>query len=307
MGEHLAVLKDEALESLAIKPGGTYIDATFGRGGHSKLILSKLNSSGKLLVFDRDREAIIAAQQLSNTDGRVTAVKAVFSSLYDYCVEHELVGKVDGILFDLGVSSLQIDTAERGFSFMRDGPLDMRMDLEQAMNAAIWINTSKEQEIVRVLREYGEERFAKRIASSIVAQRKIMPIIDTKKLVEIIQKSIPKHDPHKHPATRTFQAIRIVVNAELEQITQCLEKVIDILSIGGRLVVISFHSLEDRIIKQFINKEVKGDAYLPDLPIHASLLNPRLKKIGKAVKASEAEIALNKRARSAIMRVAEKV
>jgi 16S rRNA (cytosine1402-N4)-methyltransferase len=307
VGKHLAVLKDEAVESLAIKPGGIYIDATFGRGGHSKSILTKLNSSGKLLVFDRDQEAIIAAQQLCNTDVRVTAVKAVFSSLYDYCVEHGLVGKIDGILFDLGVSSLQIDTAERGFSFMRDGPLDMRMDSEQKISAAIWINTSKEEEIVRVLKEYGEERFARRIASSIVEQRKIAPITGTKKLVEIIQKSIPRYDLHKHPATRTFQAIRIVVNAELEQIKKCLEKVIDILSIGGRLVVISFHSLEDRIVKQFINKEVKGDDYLPDLPIPASLLNPRLKKIGKAVKATEAEIVLNKRARSAIMRVAEKV
>jgi 16S rRNA (cytosine1402-N4)-methyltransferase len=307
VSEHLAVLKDEAMESLAIKPSGIYIDATFGRGGHSKSILTKLNSAGKLVVFDRDPEAIAVAMQLSAGDVRVTVVKSAFANLYDYCKEHELVGKVDGILFDLGVSSAQIDTAERGFSFMQDGPLDMRMDPEQKISAATWVNTTKEEEIVRVLKEYGEERFARRIAGLLVQQRKNDPITSTKKLVDIIKKAIPRHDPHKHPATRSFQAIRIAVNAELDQIKKCLEKVIDILAVGGRLVVISFHSLEDRIVKQFISKEAKGDDYLPDFPVPASFLHPRLKKIGRAIKASDAEIALNARARSAIMRVAEKI
>lgn len=306
---HCPVLLHEVLENLAIKPDGIYLDGTFGRGGHSVEILKILGPNGHLLAIDKDTAAIEAARNkgLCN-DPRFCIEQGSFTSLYTHVASKEWMGKVDGILLDLGVSSPQLDDATRGFSFLRDGPLDMRMDNTQTKDAKYWINTAEEHEIADVLKTYGEERYAKRIAGHIVNARKESPIETTGRLAQIVTVAHPRWEPHKNPATRTFQAIRIFINRELEELKQVLPQSLDILKIGGRLLVISFHSLEDKIVKDFLN--IYGStAHLPrELPLTELELQSglRLKKINGAIRATEAEIAQNPRARSAILRVMEK-
>lgn len=304
---HAPVLLEEVLDGLHLQAGGLYIDATFGRGGHSLAILQQLDSTGRLLVFDKDPDAISLAQKLSGEDPRIEVCHSSFTHLTHYIEEQGLMGLVDGILVDLGVSSPQLDNAERGFSFMRDGSLDMRMNPGQGASAAEWINSAKEQEISRVLRDYGEERFARRIARSIVASRTEEPITTTLQLAELISKAVPKREKDKHPATRSFQAIRIFINNELEELSEVLDQVVELLNPGGRLVVISFHSLEDRIVKRFMRKQSRGDDYPPDLPVTVDQLRPKMKLVSRAIKPKQEEIENNPRARSAVMRVAEKL
>ena len=305
--KHAPVLLEEVLNALHIHRDGSYIDATFGRGGHSLAILEKLSDNGRLLVFDKDPEAISLAQKLSRQDKRIEVCHSSFSCLSKFVEEQSLMGMVDGILLDLGVSSPQLDKASRGFSFVRDGVLDMRMDPQQGESAQDWVNTAKQEEIVKVLREYGEERFAGRIARSIVSSRVEQPITHTLQLAQLIAEAVPRHEKDKHPATRSFQAIRIYINNELNDLSLLLEQVIDILKPGGRLVVISFHSLEDRIVKRFMRSQSRGDDFPPDLPVTSDQLNPTIKLVGRALKPAAAEIEINPRARSAVMRVAEKL
>lgn len=309
MPPHQAVLYDEALESLRIKPDGLYIDCTFGRGGHSTGILQQLNENGKLLALDRDLEAIKCsqAQQLLQ-DSRFALHHGCFADLAAVAEQLGYKGRVDGILMDLGVSSPQLDTAERGFSFLRDGPLDMRMDTQHGQTAADYLAHVAEQDLVKVLFEYGEERFARRIAKAIVETRQQQPLSTTLQLAKLIEDSVPFRDKHKHPATRTFQAIRIEINQELEQIKAGLTQAMQVLAPGGRLVVIAFHSLEDRLVKRFIRQE-SGLKFNPGkLPVkEQDIARGQLKKVGKSIRAQAQEVQLNPRARSAIMRVAEKI
>lgn len=303
---HIPVLAKESIEALAIKPSGFYVDCTFGRGGHSKLILDRLGADGKLMVIDRDHLAIKSAKDLAQKDKRIIVKTGSFKNLYDFAQEEKVVGKIDGIFLDLGVSSPQLDDPKRGFSFMHDGPLDMRMDSTQEISAKEWVNSASQDEIINVLKVYGEERFAKRIASAIIEVRKSKPISTTRQLADLISSSIPKKEKNKHPATRSFQAIRIFVNKELEDLNILLDDVLKLLAKGGRIAVISFHSLEDRIIKQFIKTHSSGDKYPKDLPIKYDLIKPDLIKIGKFILPSTSEIEDNPRARSAKLRIAEK-
>lgn len=307
--QHKPVMLAKVLEQLAIKEDGVYLDCTFGRGGHSQGILSVLGASGRLLAIDRDIDAIdseVAKTMLK--DKRFTLKHCRFSALESIVASVGLVGQVDGILLDLGVSSPQLDDPERGFSFMQNGPLDMRMDSSADMTAAKWLSKVDEKELARVLFEYGEERFARRIAHAIVETRTAAPLTTTRQLVELIEHVIPKREKHKHPATRSFQAIRIEVNKELDELKSVLQQSMRVLKQGGRLVVISFHSLEDRIVKQFIRSE-SGAKYDPGkFPIkEADIAKGVLVKRGKPLKADKLEIEQNPRARSAIMRVAERV
>lgn len=304
---HQPVLLKEVIAGLALKTSGIYIDATFGRGGHSREILSRLDANGRLLVIDKDPEAIAVANRDFGGDKRVFVKQGSFTLLRTLANEYELTGKVNGILLDLGVSSPQLDDAERGFSFLRDGPLDMRMDNTQGLDAKTWINQANAQEIAHVLKEYGEERFAKRIANAIVNARKEQTISTTKQLADIVSQANPAWEKHKHPATRVFQAIRIFINEELNDLKTALLQCLDVLAPEGRLCVISFHSLEDRIVKQFLQKQSKGDDFPIDLPIMHQQLNPTLRVIGKAIKASVEEIRQNPRARSAVLRIGEKI
>jgi len=302
--KHKPVLLDEAITALAIKPDGIYVDATFGRGGHSQAILSNLNENGKLLCIDKDNEAIQTA--IAFNDKRLIIRHGSFANLENWVNELGLNQKIDGILLDLGVSSPQLDNPDRGFSFLRDGPLDMRMNQEQKLNAANWIARAKEDDIAFVLKTYGEERFGKRIANAIVKERDIAPILTTGRLAEIVKVANPKWEKHKNPATRAFQGIRIFINNELQDLQDCLDQCLKVLKIGGYLAVISFHSLEDRMVKNFIQKHAKG--LIPDsVPMLDSQLDRNLKRIGKAMHASDAEIDINPRSRSAILRVAEKL
>ncbi len=303
---HQSVLYSEVIDQLALVPEGVYIDATFGRGGHSRGILLGLGSTGRLIALDRDPEAISYAQS-HFSDPRFEIVHSSFSCLQDIVAAKKLTGQVNGILLDLGVSSPQLDDPDRGFSFLRDGPLDMRMDCNRGQTAAQWLAVAEAREIVRVLREYGEERFAKRIASAIVAARAESEITRTGQLAEIIADAVPTREQKKHPATRSFQAIRIFINEELHELTQVLEQCLEVLAIGGRLVVISFHSLEDRIVKRFMRKQASCDNYPKDLPIQAAEITPRMRVLGKAIRADEAELQGNIRSRSAVLRVAEKL
>ncbi len=306
--EHQPVLLHEATDALSIKPTGIYLDGTFGRGGHSGAIIKQLSEEGHLLATDRDPEAVAAANEAFGNDPRFTIVRANFTELYNECVKRDWLGKVDGILLDLGVSSPQLDDRERGFSMRDNGPLDMRMDPDSGLSAAEWLEKAKVNEIAEVLKKYGEERFAKRIARAIVAHRdEHGPFTDTATLSKVISEANPKWERERHPATRSFQAIRIEINAELKAIELFLENVVELLAPGGRLVVISFHSLEDRRIKRFMRDLARGDNFPPDLPITADQINPELKLVGKAVRASEAELERNPRARSAVMRVAERM
>lgn len=304
---HKTVLQEEAVSALAIIPDGIYVDATFGRGGHSRSILAQLNASGSLLVLDKDVEAIAEAIRLAEKDKRVIYAHTPFSRLLEICQQYDLAGKVNGVLFDLGVSSPQLDDPDRGFSFMRDGPLDMRMNTETGITAAEWVNKAAEAEIADVLYHYGEEKHSRRMARAIVKARQEAPITTTARLAEIVKEANPAWERDKHPATRAFQAIRIYINEELDEIRLALQQAIDVLAIGGRMAVISFHSLEDRIVKRFIAEQARGDRYPRGLPIPADQLNPVLRKVGGAEKPSKTEIESNPRARSAVLRVAEKI
>lgn len=289
-----------------IHPQGCYIDGTFGRGGHSEVILSRLGSTGRLYALDKDVSAVSYGKQKFAGDMRFHMLHCSFAQLAEAAEQHDLLGKVDGLLLDLGVSSPQLDEAQRGFSFQQDGPLDMRMDQQQHPSAAEWLATAKDEEIARVLWEYGEERFSRRIARAVVEARQQAPLQTTSQLAELIVRVIPFREQHKHPATRSFQAIRIFINKELDDLRQCLQQSLDVLAQGGRLVVISFHSLEDRIVKRFMRDQSRGEILPKGLPVPDSARKRgRIKLLGKAVKASKEEIRTNPRARSAIMRAAE--
>ncbi len=307
MAEHTPVLLDEVLGGLAVRPEGRYCDATFGRGGHTAAILRALGPAGQVVAIDRDPEAVEAGRVRFARDLRLTLVRGSFGELEECVRAAGLDGELDGVLLDLGVSSPQLDEARRGFSFMQDGPLDMRMDNEAGQSAAQWLAKATEREIADVLRTLGEERFARRIARAILAARAQGPLTRTGQLAEIVAAAVPTREPGKHPATRTFQAIRIHVNRELEQLESALPQAVRLLAPGGRLCVISFHSLEDRIVKRYIRREEQGDpvyAGLPTVPPHA---RPRLKRVGGAIMAGEAEVQSNPRARSAVLRVAERL
>lgn len=305
---HISVLLNESIDALQINPDGVYIDATFGRGGHSSHILQQLSERGRLIALDRDPSAIEAAKRFAD-DARFCIHHVPFSELAEVVEKEQLVGQVDGILMDLGVSSPQLDDAERGFSFSRDGKLDMRMDTTRGVSAAQWLATAEADEITRVIKEYGEEKFGKRIAHAIVTTREETPIETTLQLAEIIDAAVPVKDKFKHPATRSFQAIRIFVNDELGEIESALNATLKALKSGGRLAVISFHSLEDRIVKRFIREQSKGKQVPHGLPItEAELAATRtLQAIGKAIKPSKDEIEQNVRARSSVLRVAQRL
>jgi len=307
--EHLPVMLAEVLQQLAIKNDGIYMDGTFGRGGHSKEILDRLGESGRLLAFDRDADAVNSDfAQIMCKDKRFQLKHSCFSGLESLAEVEGLLGNVDGILLDLGVSSPQLDNPERGFSFLRDGALDMRMDAHSGVSAAEWLATVDESLLIKVLFDYGEERFARRIARAVIEKRAETPIETTRQLAKLIEDAVPVKEKHKHPATRSFQAIRIEINRELDELKDVLQQAAKVLKPGGRLVVISFHSLEDRIVKRFIRNE-SGAKFNPGkLPIkEADIEQGLLKKIGKALKASPQEVSQNPRSRSAVLRVAERV
>lgn len=302
---HKTVLLNEAIEALQIKPDGIYIDCTFGRGGHSRLILQKLNAHGCLIALDKDPAAVAAGQAI--TDKRFTLIHSEFSRLTE--VLNVLgVNEVDGVLLDLGVSSPQLDEMQRGFSFRFDAPLDMRMNNSSGETAANWLANVDESLLKEVIRNYGEERFASQIASAIIAARQKAPIVTTRQLSEIIAQTVRTREPGKNPATRTFQAIRIYLNQELEEIARVLPQCVDCLKPGGRIVIISFHSLEDRMVKHFLRDMAQGDRLPRNLPIRAAEIRKgNLRLIGKAIRATSQEILANPRARSAVMRVAERM
>lgn len=306
--KHTSVLLDESVNGLAIKPDGCYVDATFGRGGHSRAILAQLGDSGRLIAFDRDPQAIKAADALAG-DNRFSIIHEPFANMADALDAEGLSGRIDGVLMDLGVSSPQLDDAERGFSFLRDGPLDMRMDTTRGQSAADWLATAEEQDIAQVIKEFGEEKFGKRIAHAIVNQRVATPITRTAQLAAIIDEAVPVKDKFKHPATRAFQGIRIYVNAELEQLRDGLKAAVSVLKPGGRLAVISFHSLEDRLVKRFMREQSRGKAVPHNLPVTQAEIDADkvLRTLGKAIKPSPEEITQNKRSRSSVLRVAEKL
>lgn len=304
---HYPVMLVEAIEGLAIKADGTYIDATYGRGGHSQAILSQLGPDGRLLAFDRDVEAVADARQRLAGDPRFEIVHSAFGNVQEVVSQQGLLRRVDGLLCDLGVSSPQIDNAERGFSFRSDGPLDMRMDQSQGQSAAQWLQVAEESEISQVLHELGEERYSRRIARAIVAQREESPLMTTTQLRELIIQASPRQERHKDPATRSFQALRIQVNDELGEVKRLLEHALSVLAPAGRLVVISFHSLEDRIVKRFMRKYSRQvDSFPSDIPFAAPAAPNQLKLIGKACSASQCELAENPRSRSAMLRIAER-
>ena len=304
---HVPVLLGPVLDGLRIKREGCYVDATFGRGGHSSAILERLNANGRLIAIDRDPQAIASAPQALLADSRFELIRGKSAELETFIRERNLEGAVDGLLLDLGVSSPQLDEADRGFSFRRDGPLDMRMDPESGISAAEWLTTVDEKELTHVLRHFGEERHAARIAKAIVAVREASPLARTAQLAEIVAMASPERQQRKHPATKTFQAIRIFINDELEQLKSTLDQSVDVLRAEGRLCVISFHSLEDRIVKRFIrDRSSEPEQYrgMPEVPAEH---RPKLKPIGKLIEATADEIAANVRARSARLRVAEKI
>ncbi|WP_192457928.1 16S rRNA (cytosine(1402)-N(4))-methyltransferase RsmH [Musicola keenii] len=306
--KHTTVLLDEAVNGLNIRSNGIYIDGTFGRGGHSRLILSHLGTDGRLLAIDRDPQAVSAASAIH--DARFSIIHGPFSSLADYVAERGLAGRIDGILLDLGVSSPQLDDPERGFSFMRDGPLDMRMDPSRGVSAAEWLMNAEADDIAWVLKTFGEERFAKRIARAIVERNRVEPLTRTKALAELIAAACPIREKHKHPATRSFQAIRIYINSELDEIERALEGALQVLAPHGRLSVISFHSLEDRIVKRFIRQHSRGPQVPAGLPLTEAQLKSQggrtLKAVGKMMP-SESEVGENPRARSSVLRFAERL
>jgi 16S rRNA (cytosine1402-N4)-methyltransferase len=304
---HEPVLPDEVLRALDVKPDGIYVDCTAGRGGHVGIILEKLGAGGRLLAFDRDPEAVAFLHHRFAADARVTIVHASYADLAAECRMRGCHGQVAGVLFDLGASSPQFDRGERGFSFQHDGPLDMRFDTGAGPTAADWLNSAPEADIARVLKMLGEERHARRVARAIVRERDIAPITRTHRLRDIVAAAIPTRERDRHPATRTFQAIRVHINGELEALAQALPQALAVLRAGGRLAVISFHSLEDRIVKRWLRAESRGDPYPPGLPVRAAALRPRLRLLGRAQRPGVDEVARNPRARSAVLRAAEKV
>jgi 16S rRNA (cytosine1402-N4)-methyltransferase len=304
---HLPVLKRELLELLDVRSDGIYVDGTYGRGGHSRALLDRLGAQGRLIVIDRDPRALEAAHELAAQDARVTVVKGSFSEIERIAADQAILGKVDGIVLDLGVSSPQLDDAERGFSFLRDGPLDMRMDPESGLSAADWINSATEADMARVMLRLGEERAARRIARAIVKARELQRIERTGQLANIIEAVLPRRGKGKHPATKTFQAVRIYINNELDELQAFLEVVLKVLAVGGRLCIISFHSLEDRLVKRFLRDHSRIDPALASLPVVPAEAQPVMRLIGKAVHASAAETDINPRARSAVLRTGERL
>ena len=304
---HRPVLLAEALAALAIRPDGFYVDATFGRGGHAAAILERLGSAGSLLALDRDPAAGEWARSEFGQDARFRFVQTRFSQLADMIEERGLLGRVNGVLLDLGVSSPQLDDPARGFSFSRDGALDMRMDPTGGIGAAEWISRAGEAELERALAEFGEERFHRRIARAIALARQRAPIATTARLAAIVAAAVPTREPGKHPATRTFQAIRIAVNDELRELRAVLPQVVRTLAPGGRMAVISFHSLEDRVVKRFMHEQARGMELPLDLPVTGLPQGRTLRVVGRAVRPDAAEIAINPRARSALLRVAERL
>lgn len=303
---HTSVLLDGAVDTLVHDPNGVYLDGTFGRGGHSRSILQRLEADGRLLAMDRDPQAMTAAEAIA--DSRFHAAQQPFAQLGDFAREQGVYGRLAGVLLDIGVSSPQLDDPERGFSFMRDGPLDMRMDPTQGQSAAEFLARAGEAEIARVFKTYGEERFAKRLARAVVTRRKEAPFTRTVDLAEVLKEAHPAWEKGRHPATRAFQGLRIYLNGELEQLDAALDAALEALAPGGHLVVISFHSLEDRRVKRFIRHHVRGDTHVPrGLPLRDDQLNRRLETLGKAQKAGDGEVADNPRARSAVMRAARKL
>lgn len=303
---HEAVMVAEVVSGLNLQKDGIYVDLTFGRGGHSRAILENLSEKAQVFAMDKDPEAALVAKNLEILDLRFKFKADTFSHVVEFCEFFGIKGQVNGLLMDLGVSSPQLEDEKRGFSFIKNGPLDMRMDPTQGISAADWINTAEESQIQKVFKEYGEERFNKRIARAIVETRRENPITTTEQLSEIIKRAHPAWEKHKHPATRCFQAIRIYINRELEELATCLEQVVSILAPNGRLVVISFHSLEDRAVKHFIQQH-EQDQHPRDLPILANTLPRILQRVGNKQKPTPEEINRNRRARSAVLRVAEKV
>ncbi len=305
--EHITVLLHEAVAGLDIKPDGVYVDGTFGRGGHSRLILQHLGPNGRLIAIDRDPQAIAEAAKIQ--DPRFEIVHGPFSGIASYLDERGLLGKVDGFLLDLGVSSPQLDDAERGFSFMKDGPLDMRMDPTSGQSAAQWLAKADVDDIAWVLKTFGEERFAKKIARAIVHDRVTEPYVRTRQLAEMIARVNPSKEKGKHAATRSFQAIRIYINSELDEIETALNGALKVLAPHGRLSVISFHSLEDRLVKHFIRKHEKGPEVPYGIPLTEAQLagGRKLKSVGKALKPSDHEVSENSRSRSSVLRVAERL
>jgi 16S rRNA (cytosine1402-N4)-methyltransferase len=300
---HVPVLLEEAVNALRVREGETYVDGTFGRGGHSKAILARLGVRGRLLAFDQDPAAI---SDRALEDPRLELIHARFSTMHEALAARG-IGEVAGVLLDIGTSSPQLDDAARGFSFSRDGPLDMRMDNSRGATAADFVNRAEESELREVISEYGEERFAKQVAAAIVAARRLEPIRTTRQLAEIVGRAVRTREPGQHPATRTFQALRIHVNQELEELEVTLPQATSLLAPAGRLAVVSFHSLEDRIVKNFIRERSTADRLPRGVPVRAKdLPTPQLTAVGRAIRASEAEVRRNPRARSAVLRVAEK-
>ena len=304
---HFPVLCAEAVNALVTDQGGYYVDATFGRGGHTAAILADLNPSAHVLALDRDPDAAAYAAQAFAQEPRLHFVHSSFGRLAALVTQHVPEPRVDGVLLDLGVSSPQLDNPERGFSFRHDGPLDMRMDTTTGISVADWLATVTETELAEVLRDYGEERFHRRIARAIVTDRQHTPFTRTRPLAELIERVIPNREPGQHPATRSFQALRIKINHELDELALVLEQAVQVLRPGGRLVVISFHSLEDRMVKRFFRREMQGADLPPDLPIPTQSIITRLRTIGKPQRPSAAEAQRNPRARSAVLRVAERL
>ena len=305
--EHKPVLLNESIEGLAIDPCGIYVDGTFGRGGHAQFILDQLGETGQLIAFDKDPQAIATAVEKYADESRFSIYHGSFAELERYLTEQGLCGKISGILLDLGVSSPQLDDPGRGFSFQQSGPLDMRMNDQAGISASQWINKAKEEDIASVLFEYGEERYSRRIAKAIVWARKEQPLNDTRQLAEIIKQAHPRWEKKKHPATRSFQGIRIFINNELDDLDQCLMQSYRCLAKGGHLAVISFHSLEDRKVKRFFRRMVEGEQLPPDLPVIEADINRKMQLEGKKIKAGKQELMDNPRARSAVLRVAKKL
>jgi len=307
VAEHRSVLLKEAVEALIVDVDGFYIDGTFGRGGHTAELLSLLSEKAVVWAIDKDPQAISEGRVRFEEDERLKFVHGSFADLTTVLSAEGKVGELSGVLLDLGVSSPQLDEAERGFSFMRDGPLDMRMDTSRGLSAAEWIASADEKDIAQVIKEYGEERFARRMARAVVREREKTPITRTVQLAGILAAAHPAWERGRHPATKAFQAIRIFINRELEDLESLLDQIIDALKVGGRLVVISFHSLEDRRVKRFIRDQERGIKLPKNLPVRDVERGVKLKKIGKAIKPQRSEIDENVRSRSAVMRIAERV
>ena len=305
--EHTTVLLQEAVEALVTDPDGFYVDGTFGRGGHTAELLARLSGRGRVLAIDKDPQAIASGEERFAQDDRLGFFHGSFAELQNVAAQMEKAGEISGVLLDLGVSSPQLDQADRGFSFMRDGPLDMRMDTSRGLSAAEWIASADEQEIARVIKEYGEERFARRMASAVIRERAIKPITGTVQLAKILAAAHPAWERGRHPATKAFQGIRIFINRELDDLEDLLAQVIDTLKVGGRLVIISFHSLEDRRVKRFIRDQEQGIKLPKNLPVRDVDRGVRLVKVGKAIKPAVSEVDGNVRSRSAVMRIAERV